>query len=159
MKLQEVFLGSIWINLFISGFILFTQCTSIDTDSKNFDEFLHQFETTIAEEEHYYIILSKYACQSCIQYYTEVLSEYNSMLPKNTVTFILSNDRTYSTLQKNSFHFIRDKNGTIERLSLNITGFAVLKTKNGRIVQQWNFSSSDENEYRAFLEQEFGENP
>jgi len=157
MKLKEVSLNSIWTSVFIGVFILFSQCTDIDFDSRNFNRFLNQFDTSIAEEEHYYIILSKYTCQSCAHHYLELFLDKNVLLPRSTTTFILSNNKTYSALEDDTFAILHDRERSIEQLSFNITEFALLKTSKKRIIQRWNFSSSEEGGYIEFLDKEFGE--
>lgn len=157
MKLQAVFSRSILIRILLLV-ILFIQCKNIDTKSKNFNQFLNHYNKTVPSNEHYYIILSKYACQNCLNSFLYILLDNINKQEREKITFIVANNSKYFDLKDVKANIIYDNDRLIDRMSFDITQFAILKTSNNKIINQWNFSIEEDSKYFQFLKKEFNIN-
>ncbi|MCD6178853.1 MAG: hypothetical protein J7K39_03015 [Bacteroidales bacterium] len=139
-----------WIFIF---FILFS-CSGKTNISKDFDNYLAAFDESIPESEHFYVILSKYACQSCLKSLLPIFVEKSKNYKQDSFTYIVANSSKYSSLENLKAKVINDKKELISRLTMNISDFTIIKTNKHKIIKVLNFGTTDYDKFLLFLNTE-----
>ncbi len=151
-KSKEVYFA--YQNLKIWVLIFLLACSSQPNTSRDFNKYLSNFDSQISENEHYYVILSRYGCSSCSEIFLTDFMAKSQSSNQTKFTFIIGNNKQYAWPKNSISEFIFDKKELISRLNLNIADFTVLKTEKRIILAVWNFGASDSNKFQRFLNEE-----
>ena len=135
------------INLFINTILLLSvacnsstddliekQTTTIDKKTRIFSRYIgDQFQLSISDEVHYYILVPKMGCSGCMD---KTLLEINKIITpenKNKFTFITTNRRKIPEELLLKIELYDDKSNKLDILSLNIVNVTIIKTLNSKV--------------------------
>ena len=155
MKLMGATFRLLNLSLFVFLLVCFASCNNEDFISKNFNDYLSLQEVEIVESPHYYVVFSRYACQTCFNSLLPIFLEAINHKNTNNFSFIIANQKDYPLLNQLDYHIIHDDAGEIDRMNINISDFAIIKTNHKIIVDSWNFSLAQNEEFLSFLKLEF----
>ena len=157
MKMKSVvaIFKYVFLSWILTVFLFSFSCKTDRNSSSSFNDYLSNYHSEIPVSPHYYVIISRFACQTCFDDLLPIFLEKIKNEHSSRFSFIIANQRTYMDLDCSSYEIIMDESGLIERLNMDITDFAIIRTKNGKIVNSWNFNLSTMNGFNIFLNKEF----
>jgi uncharacterized protein YjfI (DUF2170 family) len=132
-------MGNILKSLFFSLFVI--SCSSaLQNQTTEFNSYLsRQFNSTIPESDHVYILQSKFGCQECIRQVYQMIEEMisDASVQRQTIS-ILTYDTSFLTetlINECRIHF--DKNAEYEYLGLETANITLIKTSKRMIIDTW----------------------
>jgi len=153
-KLEGVYFRYHHIRTWVFLLIVMSSCTNQTNISDDFNNYLTTLEKQIPESEHFYIVLSKYACQTCLKGLLPVFIEKTKSHDHNKFTYIIANNNIYPSLNNSKSEIIFDRAELISRLNMNISDFTIVKTEEQEIKAIWNFGAADYDKFSLFLNTE-----
>lgn len=99
-----------------------------------FSDYLQeQFNRSIPETHHYYLLVPKQGCQGAIFEALRVIDAVNTEGRKQT-TVITSNPDMLKNCLHGNWEILEDHNAKLDVLNLGVTNVSLITTENGRIV-------------------------
>jgi len=121
--------------LSILFFLLLTNCSpSIDNNSKEFNNMLMKFNTSIPSDTHLYFLLPSFSCQGCTQQSFEKMAKYIIENDKPYITIIFQKSFVGMNVLRNIPVFLFDANNLLESLPFDVANLTIVKTKDNRIL-------------------------
>jgi hypothetical protein len=124
--------------LILTVVVLFALSSCTEKPDKNtmlFSAYLSkEFNTTIPDSLHYYILIPRMVCKGCS---VNTLKDLDSLMvvnDQNYFTFISTNESFTNRELANVKFFKFDTHGRLDNLDLDIANITVVKTKSGKVL-------------------------
>lgn len=122
--------------LSITFVLLLISCErSYNVETKGLNNLLQDFNTSIANQNHLYILIPTFSCLGCVQ---KALNNLNDLLvekDKSKVTIIYQKmDINLKSFYKKAFVY-HDVNNSIDRLPFSIANLTIIKTNKETIYE------------------------
>ncbi len=130
--------------------ILIIGCTNKSNNaSVSFNKFLaSEFELSIPDQNHIYILIPSFSCLTCVQISLEKLNEILKPIDKPNISIIYQNiDYDFDVFTDKALLYY-DKNNGIEYLSFAVANVTIIRTSNNKIFDIIN--TNPENIYKIF---------
>ncbi|HZK07058.1 MAG TPA: hypothetical protein VFC92_02555 [Bacteroidales bacterium] len=119
-------------------------CSRTPSATAIFDHYLNKtFGLSIADDEHYYLIIPSYGCIGCIEVVFEELLE-NLPESSDKFTWIVSADQKQYQSRLNGYKVLIDNNNDIGSTALNIGNITVIHTFKGKVKEITNLNSKED---------------
>lgn len=120
--------------------IIILSCKSESTydilkETKLFSDFLAEnFNITLSNNKHYYILVSSFGCFGCKEKNIRELDSFITKEEKNNFT-IISNDNTinYGKLIYNT-NFYKDSKNSLDKLKINVANVTLIEVKYKKVT-------------------------
>ncbi|MCX8105307.1 MAG: hypothetical protein N3D80_05460 [Ignavibacterium album] len=129
--------------------IIFLSCKSESThnvlnETKLFSDFLAEnFNITISNNKHYYILVSSFGCFGCKEKNIRELDSFINKEAKNIFT-IISNDNSinYGNLIYNT-NFYKDSRHSLDKFKVNVANVTLIEVKYKKVTLIKTFNPED----------------
>lgn len=115
-------------------FILILSCNNRnEKETKAFQEYLtSNFKKQIPEDEHIYLLISRFNCAGCVQRIFFEISGKLKNRENHSITILTYDLNLVPENLKNKVTILLDKNAQYENIGLSIANVALIKTNKGK---------------------------
>jgi len=136
---------------YIFLFLILLGCSNYTDETKKLNSILLEYDTSITQSHHLYIIQSKFCCDGCIQ--TIYFQLENKLIKSDDMPItIISSDKKYiSTRLLSKVTFINDTIGLTNREFPPYANLTIFETNNGKIIKYINMGDSKKIDLPKFV--------
>ena len=136
------------------AFLVSYSCSNYKKETKIFETYLNDnFNKSIEQHRHCYLLSNSYVCKNCISYYLAILDSSLMNASNKNITIITTLELPGLERLKSKTNFLKDNLGQLNYENLNLNNLTIFSTENGKIVDIIYLPLDKEKENRYELNQ------